>query len=246
MHKKSILIILGFMAPLIFGLTGCGYVENFFKQKEDLTASELMEKGEERLSKGYFASASEAFQMVKDRYPYSKYAVTAELKMADALYQSESYDDAFIAYDDFERLHPKNQNIPYVIYQKGMSYFRQITTYDRDQSYTQKAKEEFERLIKRFPRDNYANLARKNLRKCLIYLAEYELYVGHFYFKMGEYRAALDRFTYIIKNYPDMGQYHEALEYMSRCKLKLSAMKKGEEENKNSDVSFWKRINPFD
>ena len=245
MHRKAILIILGFIVPLFFGLTGCGYVENFFSQKQDLTASELMEKGEEKLSKGYFGAASEAFQMVKDRYPYSRYAVTAELKMADALYQSGNYDDAFFAYDDFERLHPKNQHIPYVIYQKGMSYFQQITTYDRDQSYTQKAKEEFERLIKRFPRDNYANLARKNLRKCLIYLSEYELYVGHFYFKMGAYRAALDRFTYIIKNYPDMGQYHEALEYMSKCKLKIAEMKKDEEENKNSDVSFWKRINPF-
>jgi outer membrane protein assembly factor BamD len=246
MHKKSILITLGFIVPLVFGLTGCGYIDKFFSKEEDSNASELMAEGEEKLSKGYFGAASEAFQMVKDRYPYSKYAITAELKMADALYQSESYDDAFFAYDEFERLHPKNQQIPYVIYQKGMSHFQQMTTSDRDQSYTMKAKEEFERLINRFPRDNYANLARKNLRKCLIYLAEYELYVGHFYFKMGEYKAALERYSYIIKNYPDMGQYHEALEYMSKCKLKIAQSENDEEDKENSDVSFWKKINPFD
>ncbi|MGD2127307.1 MAG: outer membrane protein assembly factor BamD, partial [Desulfobacteraceae bacterium] len=69
---------------------------------------------------------------------------------------------------------------------------------------------------------DYANRARRNIRKCLIFLAEYELYVGHFYFKKGKYRAALGRYTYIIEHYPDMGQYHEAIEYISKCKQKLA------------------------
>lgn len=237
----------GISALFIFNLAGCSYVDKLFKHdNENMTASELMERGEEKLSRGYFYEASESFQMVKDRYPYSKYAVTAELKMADALYQSENYDPAFLAYDDFERLHPKNQQIPYVIYQKGMSHFQQLTTHDRDQTHTQKAKEEFERLIQRFPRTDYANLARKNLRKCLIFLSEYELYVGNFYYKMGEYQAALDRYIYIIKNYPDLGQYHEALEKMSKCKQIIDRSEKNGEVKQNNRVSFWKRINPFD
>jgi hypothetical protein len=39
---------------------------------------------------------------------------------------------------------------------------------------------------------------------------------------MGEYGPALDRFMYLIKNYPDMGQYHEALEYIAKCKERLA------------------------
>jgi outer membrane protein assembly factor BamD (BamD/ComL family) len=39
---------------------------------------------------------------------------------------------------------------------------------------------------------------------------------------MGEYVSALDRYTFVIKNYPDVGQYHEALEYISKCKEKLA------------------------
>jgi outer membrane protein assembly factor BamD len=60
------------------------------------------------------------------------------------------------------------------------------------------------------------------MRKCLIFLAEYELYVGQFYFKNKNYKAAQDRFLYLIRNYPDMGQYREALEYISRCKEKIA------------------------
>ena len=44
---------------------------------------------------------------------------------------------------------------------------------------------------------------------------------------MGKYEAALDRYTYLINNYPDMGQYHAALENISKCKEKL--VQEGEE-----------------
>ena len=159
---------------------------------------------------------------VKDRYPYSKYAALAELKMADALFKKKEYVAAYEAYTEFERLHPKHKEIPYALYQKGLCHFNQMSTIDRDQSHTLLAKEDFEGLIRRFPRSDYAKKARLNIRRCLIYLAEYELYVGHYYFKMGKYQSAMVRFANIIERYPDMGQYHEAMEYISKCKDKIA------------------------
>jgi outer membrane protein assembly factor BamD len=212
-------ILLGVIALLLLG--GCSLYEQYFGGKEEKRPSELMSEGMTNFERGNYEEATEAFQQLKDKYPYSKYAIRAELKIADGLYEREEFEEAYAAYDEFEKLHPKNTNIPYVIYQKGMCNFRQVTAIDRDQSFTLKAKEEFERLVKRFPRSEYANRARKNIRECLIYLAEYELYVGHFYYKMGKYRTALNRYTYLIQNYPDMGQYHEALEYISKCNEKL-------------------------
>jgi outer membrane protein assembly factor BamD len=182
-----------------------------------------MSDGIKELERGTYTAAVESFQKLKDRYPYSKFAVTAELKMADALYLTEEYDQAFTAYDDFEKLHPKHKDVPYVIYQKGMCQFEQVRSKDREQGHTLKAKAEFERVISRFPRSEYADRARKNLRRCLIYLAEYEVYVGHFYFQRGFYRAALARYTHAIENYPDLGHYHEALESIAKCKQKLAA-----------------------
>jgi outer membrane protein assembly factor BamD len=209
---------------LVFLLSGCSYVDKFLGRggEDETDAGELMAQGNENLSKGRYKEAVEAFQKVKDKFPYSKHAVIAELKMADALYLQEEYEMAYTAYDEFEKLHPKHKDIPYVIYQKGMSNFSQIKSKDREQAHTFKAKEEFERVIKRFPRDEYANKARKNLRECLIYLAEYELFVANFYYKQGRYRAALGRYTFIINNYPDMGQYQDAMEGITLCKEKLA------------------------
>lgn len=230
---------------LISVLGGCSVLDQFIGPKEEKRPSELMREGMTNFERGNYEAASEAFQKLKDRYPYSKYAILAELRMADALYEKEELDAAYDAYDEFEKLHPKNEHIPYVIYQKGMCNFRQVTAIDRDQSYTLKAKEDFERLVRRFPRSEYANRARKHIRQALIYLAEYELYVGHYYYKMGKYRTAMNRYTYLIKNYPDMGQYHEALEYMGRSKEKLKEENPGSEEGKKRKSSFLRKIWPF-
>ena len=225
---------------LLFLLSGCSTIERILGRGADETdPDELMSEGIDDLESGRYKDAVKAFEQIRDRYPYSKFAVTAELKLADALYRTEEYAQAFEAYDQFEKLHPKHKEIPYVIYQKGMCHFDQITTTDREQLHTQKAKEEFERVIARFPREDYANMARKNLRKCFIYLAEYEIYVGNYYFKRGYYRAALARYTYVIKNYPDMGQYHEALDYISKCKERLALEPAGTEEAKAKKAKSW-------
>jgi len=219
------------MCTVLILLTGgCALIEKFFVEDEDKGATELMVEGTESFERGDYEEAKEAFQKLKDRYPYSKYAITAELKMADALYERQEFDEAYEAYDEFERLHPKNLEIPYVIYQKGMCQFRQVNTIDREQTHTLKAKEEFERLIGRFPRDEYAQRARKNIRKCLIFMADHELYIANYYYRMGKYRAALARYTYLIENYPDMGQYHHALELIARCKDKIAKEEKLEQE----------------
>lgn len=222
---------------LVFFLNGCA-LWNWFFEKEEKTPAQLWTEGMEDFKKGKYEDATEIFQQVKDRYPYSKFAVEAELKMADAYFRRDLYLEAFDAYGEFERLHPKNPNIPYVIYQKGMCHFNQISTIDRDQTHTLKAKDEFERLLRRYRRSEYAGMARRKIRQCYIKLAEYELYVGNYYYKMKKYRTAMERYLYLIEHYPDLGQYHVALERLRKCKEKLA------EEKLVKKESWWRKLIP--
>jgi outer membrane protein assembly factor BamD len=206
------------MLSLLGGCAGKQKAANI----SQLGPEDLLSRALKRMEQNEYENAIKSFQAIKDRYPYSKTVITAELKMAESHILLKDYESALAVYDDFEKLHPKDSNIPFVIYQKGMCNMDQISTIDRDPTYTVKARSEFMRLIKRFPESEWSNKARAQLKKCLIYLAEYELYVGRFYYKMGKYSSALDRFTFLIKNYPDMGQYHEALEYIGKCNAKLA------------------------
>jgi outer membrane protein assembly factor BamD len=213
---------------------GADLIDSLFGDVEEQPPSELMMEGDEHLAAGRYQSAADAFMQIKDRYPYSPYALRAELKMADALFLREDYNTAWEAYDEFERLHPRNDNIPYVIYRKGDCHLEQVATIDRDQTHTMQAKAEYERLIKRFPGHPYSKTARQKIRKCLIFLSEYELYVGHFYFRNEQYKAAMGRYKYIIEHYPDMGQYHEAMEYIRICRSIL-AQRQAEQEAEEAE-----------
>ncbi len=230
MHKFHNIIrwaVVWSLMAVFFG--GCATDAALSKKKNEKTPEELMAEALKSFEDEYYLSAIESFQKIVDRYPYSKHCAEAELKMADSYYYQDSYDEAFDAYTEFQRLHPKNPNIPYVYYQKGMCHFSQVSTVDRDQWHTLQAKEEFERLITIFPNSEYADQTHWRIRECYMILAGAELYVGHFYFKMKKYRAAMTRYRYILENYPDLGQYHEALEFLSKSTEKLA-----EEEGKKT------------
>jgi outer membrane protein assembly factor BamD len=197
----------------LFVLSGCAW----FQTKEEKPAHELASSGMDQFNNEDFKDAIESFEKLKDWYPFSKYAILAELKIADAYYRLQEYEDAVQAYENFENLHPRNEAIPYVIYQIGLSYFERIDTVDRDQSNAQKALDTFERLKKQFPNDSYALKAEKLIRKCQKSLAGHELYVGLFYFKSKHYKAALHRFKAVLTKYPDVGVQEKALQYIATC-----------------------------
>ena len=227
---------------ILFLFSGCalwndvsGLWNDLFGEEES-TPAELMSEAMEDFNDGKFEAATEIFQKIKDRYPYSKFAINAEIKMADALYERDLFDEAYDEYTEFEKLHPKNPSIPYVLFQKGMCHFSRVKSFDRTQSFTHKARAEFERLIKRYRRSPFAERARRKVRECYIRLAEHEVYVGNFYYKMEKYGPAMQRYLYLIEHYPDVGQYYEALEKIKVCKEKLA------EQKKDDGTSWWGRL----
>lgn len=174
-----------------------------------------------------YEDAISAFQELNAKYPMSRYAVEAKLKIADSYFRDENYPEAISAYREFEKLHPTNENIPYAIFQIGMSYFNQKLSIDRGQAAAVNAATEFERLISRFPNSQYAENARKNLEVCRNNLAENEFYVGNFYYRKGNYKAAIERFNSVMKKYPDFSGMDKVLFYGGMAYIKTNEEEKG-------------------
>lgn len=204
-------------------ISGCAW----FETKEERTAQELVSDGVDQFNDGDYKKAIESFENLKDWYPFSKFVILAELKTADAYYHLKSYEEAVAGYEEFENLHPRNEAIPYVIYQTGLCYFEQIDTIDRDHTPATKALEIFLRLQKQFPDNLYAIRAEEHIKKCIKTLAGHEFYVAFFYFKTKHYKAALNRFKWVIANYPDVGVHEKALQYIALCE---DLLKKQEEK----------------
>lgn len=214
----AIILLIGMQLP------ACSW----FKTKERKTARELAEAGMEDYRNEDYNDAIESFQNLKDWYPFSQYAILAELKLGDAHYHRKQYEEAIIAYESFESLHPKNEAVPYVLYQIGRCYFDRLESVDRDQTMAQEALKTFEGLVRTYPTSPYAKKAEEHIRICNRALAEHELYVGMFYYKTKHYKAALERFKAVVSSYPDLGVHHKALEYITLCQAKLENAGLGE------------------
>ena len=226
--KRKKLLIYFFLLLLPFILQGCSSFSALFSSPslsiEEMSVKELVQEGINAFQTGKFDQAIEIFQHIRDAYPFSPYAIVAHLKLADAYYYKHDFEDAIFSYEDFIQLHPKHKDLPYVLYQIGLCYFHQIPSIDRDQTITKKALEAFKQVVKEYPHTRYAQRALAKIRICREKLAAHEFYVGHFYYRTGEYKSALLRFRYILENYPDLPISREAQRFLDLCKSKLKKL----------------------
>jgi len=229
------IIWIGCLLFLLIFFSGCAW----FGTEKEKSAKELHDEASEYFEDKRYSPARESFEKLKDWYPFSEYATDAELKIADIHYLMEEYEEAVYAYREFEELHPTNEKTPYAVYQVGRCYFVQVDTVDRDQTSAQKAFHSFDRFIKNYPENVDAPQARENMIKCMQSIAGHELYVGHYYLKVGQYKAALQRFHNVIQDYPDVGYHKDALEYIQLCNKKINKEaleeERDQQENQQND-----------
>ncbi|MFO7569069.1 MAG: outer membrane protein assembly factor BamD [Smithellaceae bacterium] len=219
---------------IILLLTGCAStrssIKSFFikEPRVKMTPESLYARGTQEFQIGSYKKAREFYIRLKEEYPLHEMAILAELGVADAYYSDKEYLEAESAYRDFLIFHPTNENVPYAMYQIGMCHYQQIGAIDRDQTETIKARQEFERLVARFPKSQFATLAEKMIRDCKQKLAEHEFYVGSFYFKHKKYDAALQRFETIQREYAGVGLDYRVERYIEETRARIEKMKSKE------------------
>lgn len=201
---------------LLLLISGCA------KHKQEKTAEQLAAEGIKYFENENYTSAIKSYEKLRDWYPFSKHAKDAELKIADSHYRLEDYEEAIVAYKEFERMHPSDENAPYVIYQVGRCYFDRIGTIDTDASPAQEALDAFRLLQEKFPDHDYAKQAEPHIEICLNNIAGHEMYVAKFYFKSEKYNAAMHRFMGVVADFPDTEFYQEAKDYIDQCQALMA------------------------
>lgn len=158
-----------------------------------------------------YQKAGKLFDEVERQHPYSDFATQAQIKSAQAAYESMRYDEAIVALDRFIELHPGHEQIDYAYYLKAMCYYEQITDVARDQQMTKDALEALNVVIDRFPDSKYRRDAELKRDLTLDHLAGKEMEIGRYYLKKNEINAAISRFTTVVKEYQTTTHAPEAL-----------------------------------
>jgi outer membrane protein assembly factor BamD len=194
-----LLILMSLFGAASLTLSGCSG-----KSVNESDPASLYADAEDDIKSDRYQIALEKLKTVKNKFPYSKYAIDAQLRIADLYYLQELYPEAAANYETFRDLHPKHEKAEYAMFRIAKSYFMDIpSVVARDLTPAQKAQDAYNEFLKRFPASPDTVEARKDLAKTRSLLASKELYIGDFYYKRDFYESAKARYQKIIDIYPD-------------------------------------------
>jgi outer membrane protein assembly factor BamD len=212
-----------FVCPLV--LASCGLFSDAKPQaKFDPTTvpvEELYNSGVDLLNAKHYGDAAKKFDTIEENYPYSAWAVNAQLMEGYAKYLQRKYTDAIGALDRFIQLHPSNKDIAYAYYLRALSYYEQISDIQRDQKGTEQAMTALQEVVNRFPESAYGRDARLKIDLCRDHLAGKEMAIGRFYQDQRLYAAAINRYQRVVDLYQTTNHVPEALHRLTEIYLKL-------------------------
>ncbi|MFN8371084.1 MAG: outer membrane protein assembly factor BamD [Bacteriovoracaceae bacterium] len=185
------------------------------------TAAEVLYKeANELMADKHYNLAMEKLNTLKSQYPYSFYAKHAQLKQADISFLQENYVEAAAGYILFKDLHPKDEQIPYVLWRTAESYFNQLpSTFDRDLDPANEAIKYYTELTSRFPNYEKNFEALKRIQECNDMIENKEKYIADYYYKTDAYESAKFRYLGIINNFKEKDLVNHA-----RVRVVLSAL----------------------
>jgi outer membrane protein assembly factor BamD len=212
---------------LSLGSVGCAGGPEAAELGEVPSAEQLYQEAKDILANGTnlfwvfdttkYQEAIDRLQDIIDNYPYSDYAVLANLEIADTYFRRESYEEALSYYRDFAELHPDHPRVPYALHRAALCHYRQSKDPGRDQSATKLAVTQLEDLMRRFPNTPEAAEGEALWRELRTRLGSHVMQIGDFYLDRDEFQSAASRYRAVLDQYPGLGLDPEALYKLAVC-----------------------------
>ena len=191
---------------------------------EDWTAKDFYQEASDALYSGEFETAIKHLETLEARFPFDPYAKQAQLDIAYSYYKFDEPDAAVGAADRFMRLHPRDPNIDYVYYLKGLVNFKRGTGildgwFPRDQAEHEtetlhNSFNDFSTLVRRYPDSKYAGDAYQRMVFLRNELAQHEIDVAEYYLSRKAWLGAANRAKTVIERYEHSTSRNRALEIM--------------------------------
>ena len=238
MEKKTFLKWIIILSVAFSILSSCGGRGKAIRTIEG-DPEVLYKQGLARFNNRDYREALKRFEQLKSSFPDSPpYTLWAELKVGDCHFLKGDYVEAIAAYEEFKKIHPTHEEIPYVQYQIGMAYFNQMRTLDRDQTSTKNALSNFEYLIGNYPPSFFTEKAKAKIDVCKKQLADHEFYIANFYYRRRKFQAAASRFEGLLEKFPKQYEEDKALYFLGKSYIELGQWE-------NAREAFTKIINEY-
>lgn len=182
---------------------------------------ELYNRGVDALNSQKYNVAVQQFDLLEQNYPYSSWAVNAQLMQGYSEYLRNHYSDAITVLDRFIQLHPAHRDIAYAYYLRALCFYEQIADIQRDQKGTSDAMAALQEVVNRFPESSYGRDSRLKIDLARDHLAGKEMEIGRYYEKQKLYTAAIGRFQRVVEDFQTTNHAQEALHRLTEIYLLL-------------------------
>ena len=223
MKNKFLLLCLSILI-----LMGCASNE---KEEAEPPEVQLYRLAQDRINAQNYLGAVDSLVRIERFYPFGVYAEQARADLIYAHYMSGDYDQAYAASEKFIRLYPRNTNVDYAYFMKGMTgYYADegllgnlfsLSLAKRDISGAMQSYADLTEFLIRYPESEYIDAARERLIFLRNLIASSELDGAEYYMKRGAYLAALNRANYVLKNIPNSTETQRALDIMKKSFIEL-------------------------
>ncbi len=174
----------------------------------------------------------------KSRFPYSKNAPDAELMIAHSHFKLGQFPEAAAAYEQFVKLHPRHPDADMAQYRIGESYWSEAPEeIDREQEYTIKAIDEWEKLVVSYPNSSYKNKADTFLVTGKRRVADHSEFIARFYCKQEIYHACAYRYIELAEQYPQFKDLQKLA--FSEAGRAFGELAKGKSKDEQSDKNIY-------
>jgi outer membrane protein assembly factor BamD len=183
---------------------------------------ELYEQGLRQMKRGYHDEAILSFEKVRNHFPFNKYSVLSELRVADCLFEKASFLESVDSYRQFARLHPRHPEVDYAIYRSARAEFKLAPRVpQRDQMHAKLGLKHVSDFEDRFPESEYLDEVNRLRFKAQRRLGRAATQVGNFYWKQRQWTAAERRYRMSVDDYPDSPTVSKAAYRRGMCLIKL-------------------------
>jgi outer membrane protein assembly factor BamD len=169
-----------------------------------LTDADLLARGQKQAEQKKYGAASEAFQVLLERFPSSPLAARAQFGLASNRMANKQEIEAEVAFDDFLRLYPADPKIPDALLLKGDLLARQALPPGRDQGKTREAIKAYTLFLEREPNSPRAREASGKIRELRNRLALHEATVVNHFLSRKLYDSAEARARRAVAAYTDV------------------------------------------
>lgn len=229
--RARLFAIIALGAALTLGPAACGGKSTTGAVDYSVSAPKNYDRGMAELAEKDWQAAAKYFSFIKSRFPYSRYAVLAELRLADAEFGAEQYLNAIDDYRAFATLHPTHEMVVngYTSLRVGEAYVEQLPgdlwilppSYEKDQTATEEAETELRRFLDKYPDSPYRKRGEDLLTKVGKRLAAHEWYVARYYWDRGKPMGTVLRLRRLLERYSGTGHDIDAMWLLGRAYVKV-------------------------